>query len=120
LTLKHLEATYYTNFLAQFSQADFAAAGYNTTVYTYYLLIKNHEIAHVNTLADTINSLSCYRINSLSHPIKGGTPVPACNYTFPVTNVSEFIEVSRVLENTGVSAYDGAFNTLKYYNSQFS
>lgn len=36
--------------------------------------------------------------------------VPPCNYTFPVTNVTTYVGVAKVLEATGVLAYDGAIN----------
>ena len=101
LTLENLEAYFYTTYLAMFNETDFEAANYSSTVYTYFTLIMNHEIAHVAYLNSTITSL-------------GGTPVPPCNYTFNVSTVEEFIETARILENTGVNAYDGAIATLKY------
>jgi len=59
-----------------------------------------NENAHVDALVATIQGLS-------------GTPVPACTYNFAsVTNVTQYVVVAAVLENTGVSAYDGAINTI--------
>ncbi len=43
LTLEHLEATFYAQGMSNFSVADFAAAGYNASVYSYFGLIKEHE-----------------------------------------------------------------------------
>jgi hypothetical protein len=38
----------------------------------------------------------------------GGTPVQPCTYDFSaVTNVTTYLGVARLLENTGVTAYDG-------------
>jgi hypothetical protein len=38
----------------------------------------------------------------------GGKPVPECEYDFGITNVASAVRTAKVLENTGVSAYDGA------------
>jgi len=100
LTLERLESNYYKQGLAIFSAKDFERAGFNG-VHAYFALIKNHENAHVRTLVDTIN-------NNL-----GGHAVPVCTYDFGFTdNVTYFIDTARVFENVGVTAYDGAINTL--------
>ena len=99
LTLEHLEATFYTLYQSQFNASAFVAAGYNASVYANLDQIRMHEVAHVNLLNTTIAGL-------------GGVPVPQCVYQFPVTNVSTYIAVADLLENTGVSAYDGGFNGL--------
>lgn len=119
LTLELLEATFYTQGLARFSSADFAqapavqalrtASGVSATppasgatdtglaqdIYSYLSLIRNHEQAHVRTLQAVIQSL-------------GGTPVTAPRFQFPYNSVDEFITLAATLENTGVSAYNGA------------
>lgn len=38
--------------------------------------------------------------------------MPVCQYDFKYTDVNGFLAVSRALENTGVSAYDGAAATI--------
>jgi len=95
LTLEHLEATFYTSFQANFTSADFDAAGLPAGTYDMLTLIQSHEVAHVNALVATING-------------RGGSAVAACTYNFPVTNVSSYLTVAALLENTGVTAYDGA------------
>jgi hypothetical protein len=119
LTLELLEATFYTQGLARFTLSDFQNAAFYRAlqtgsgisgtpplsgetdtglvqdIYAYLSLIRNHEQAHVRTLTATIRSL-------------GGTPVTAPRFQFPFNSVDEFIVLAATLENTGVSAYNGA------------
>lgn len=112
LTLEHLEATFYNQGLAKFDNNAFTRYFKNNRPYRRqgieelegeevrleFAAIREHENAHVATLKDVIKSL-------------GGEPVPPCNYNFnstAFTSVGQFIAVARVLENTGVKAYDGA------------
>ena len=62
--------------------------------------IRDHEKAHVDALIQTIQGL-------------GGDPVAEACYDFGYTTPAEFLEVAQVLENTGVSAYDGAIAGIK-------
>jgi len=94
LLLERLEFAFYNQYQNQFNSSDFVAAGLTATDYNYFTLIRNHEEAHVNFL-------------QLVVPDPG-----TCTYTFPVTNVSTYIQVAALLENTGVSAYDGAINRI--------
>ena len=120
LTLEHLEATFYTQGLSRFSSADFQRADFYTAlqrgsginsgeiplsgstgtglvqdVYAYLTLVRNHEQQHVRTLESVIRSL-------------GGTPATAPRFNLNFTSVDEFIATAAALENTGVSAYNGA------------
>jgi rubrerythrin len=90
LTLEHLEYAFYRDGLAGFS-ADLFPEG----VYDNLMDIRDHEDAHVDVLVDTISGL-------------GGTPVEEAMYDFGYQNVAGFLAVAAALENTGVSAYDGA------------
>ena len=38
--------------------------------------------------------------------------MPNCTYSFPVVTIFDYIRVAALLENTGVSAYDGAANGI--------
>ena len=115
LTLERLEANFYTEGLKRFSPTDFSNGAFATNlgnqselfgdsvsgdVYSYLLLIRDHEQTHVRTLIRTIQSL-------------GGTPKPACTYNFKYNNVDDFLMVGKVLEDTGVTAYDGAVRLIK-------
>jgi rubrerythrin len=62
--------------------------------------IRNHEKTHVETLVSVIKSL-------------GGKPVPESEYDFGITDVASAVRTARVLENTGVSAYDGAIAYIR-------
>lgn len=113
LTLEHLEAVFYTQGLKKFDRLDFRKAFgprrglppragllnvAGAKVYDYFRLIRNHEQAHVRTLSAVIQDL-------------GGTPVPPCRYNFErtaFTSIRKFVAVAQLLENTGVTAYDGA------------
>jgi len=90
LTLEHLEYAFYRDGLEGFS-ADVFEDG----VYDNLIDIRDHEGAHVDALVSTIESL-------------GGTPVEEAEYDFGYQNAAGFLGVAAALENTGVSAYDGA------------
>jgi rubrerythrin len=103
LTLERLEYEFYKRMLNRFSERQIEQAnvfdglgGYvRRTIYENLVRIREHEETHVETLVAVIKSL-------------GGKPVPECEYNFGVKNVGDFVRVARVLENTGVMAYDGA------------
>jgi hypothetical protein len=95
LTLEHLEYAFYRDGLDQFSEADFTDAGFNPAVVEYLGLIRDHERDHVDTLTSVIGDL-------------GGEPVEEAEYDFGYSDVAGFIGVAQALENTGVSAYQGA------------
>jgi hypothetical protein len=99
LTLEHLEYAFYRDGLEQFSAADFAAAGYAANVYEWFGLIRGHEEEHVKTITQVITQL-------------GGEPVAEAKYDFGYSDLAGFVGVAQVLENTGVSAYQGAAKFL--------
>ena len=106
LTLEHLEYAFYRDGLKKFDEQDFRSSNLfsgsgnllRPTVYENFVRIREHEETHVETLESVIRSL-------------GGTPVPEATYNFRTTaftSVEKFVSVAQFLENTGVSAYDGA------------
>jgi hypothetical protein len=95
LTLEHLEHAFYRDGLQEFTAEDFTAAGYASNVYEWFGIIRDHEREHVNVFTQVITDL-------------GGEPVAEAAYDFGYTDLAGFIDVAQVLENTGVSAYQGA------------
>ena len=117
LTLEHLEAVFYTRGLKKFDRGAFEKYFKNNkpykkqgigeldggAVYEEFVRIRNHEQTHVKTLQAVIKSL-------------GSKPVPECTYDFnksAFTSIGKFVAVAEFLENTGVSAYDGAIAYIK-------
>ncbi len=96
LTLEHLEYAFYRDGLGPngFASSDFR--GYvDPNLHARLLDIRNHEGTHVEALTTTIQGL-------------GGDPVEEGCYDFGYATAKEFLGVAQALENTGVSAYDGA------------
>jgi hypothetical protein len=99
LTLEHLEYAFYRDGLQEFTAEDFSATGYADNVYDFFGIIRDHELEHVETLMSVIGDL-------------GGEPVEEAEYDFGYSDLAGFIVVAQVLENTGVSAYQGAAQFL--------
>jgi len=120
LTLEYLEASFYTQALggpgttgvpsapAKFNRGAITGssliAGFGgrirSTAYGYLLAIRNHEVAHVNFLRAGLGAAA--------------VEAPTFNFTSALRNVGTFLATARVLENTGVMAYDGA---IRYVDS---
>ena len=94
LTLEHLEHAFYRDGIDLF---DFGADPFGAAINERLALVRDHEAAHVTTLTQVITQL-------------GGTPVVEQQYDFgdAYTDPSAFLQTAQALENTGVSAYDGA------------
>ncbi len=99
LTLEHLEHAFYRDGLEEFTAEDFTAAGYSANVYDYFGMIRDHEREHVDTITKVITDL-------------GGEPAAEAEYDFGYSDLAGFVGVAQVLENTGVSAYQGAAQFL--------
>jgi rubrerythrin len=103
LTLERLEATFYRRVLARFNQGEFENAEIfdglgnylRRNAYENFQRISEHEDTHVATLVSVIKDA-------------GGRPVPASEYSFGITDVASAVRTAKLLENTGVRAYDGA------------
>lgn len=99
LTLERLEADFYVEGLQRFGAGDFAAFGI-ANLFDRLRDIRDHEVAHVQTLTTVVRNL-------------GAAPVEGGSFSFPYTDARSFLRVAQVLENTGVSAYDGAIALLR-------
>ncbi|PSQ05262.1 hypothetical protein BRC97_10020 [Halobacteriales archaeon QS_6_71_20] len=108
LTLEHLENAFYREGLDEFSDDEIAMADslssfgetLRTQVPEYLAVAGEHEAAHVDAIAATIEDL-------------GGTPVEEAEYDFGYSTPSEFLATAGALENTGVAAYTGAAAAIK-------
>jgi hypothetical protein len=93
LTLEHLEYAFYRDGIGNFT---FGNDPFGQSIDTNLAAIRDHEGAHVTALTDAITSM-------------GGTPVTEATYDFGYgTDPVAFLATAAALENTGVSAYDGA------------
>jgi rubrerythrin len=94
LTLEHLEYAFYRDGVGLFA---FGADGRGESIDTNFAAIRDHEGAHVETLTSVITDLS-------------GEPVAEAMYDFgdAYNDPMAFMMTAAALENTGVSAYDGA------------
>jgi hypothetical protein len=95
LTLELLENAFYRDGLP--AVGDLGTDGFGFSVSEQLAAIGAHEAAHVQTLTDVVASL-------------GGTPVAEGAYDFgdAFASAEAFLATAAALENTGVSAYDGA------------
>jgi rubrerythrin len=92
LTLEYLEAAFYEKAIAEVD------LGGETREFAQTILDDENE--HVAALAKTIKSL-------------GGKAVAKPMFEFPLGDEAAFLELAQTLENTGVSAYDGAAPMIK-------
>lgn len=97
LTLEHLEYAFYRDGIGKF---DFGNDAFGNSILARLTEIRDHEKAHVDTLTKIIGEM-------------GGTPVKEATYDFGYTDGVSYRMTAAALENTGVSAYDGAGQYLK-------
>ncbi|KAI9176146.1 hypothetical protein H9P43_006511 [Blastocladiella emersonii ATCC 22665] len=101
LQLELLEASFYTEGLRRFPEAEMRRAGVANAGQAFRDLMHllEHEQAHVKTLDAAIKAM-------------GGKAVSQCEFTFNLLDVKTFLATARVLEKVGVSAYAGALSSV--------
>ena len=99
LTLEHLEYAFYRDGVGLFT---FGNDSRGQSIDANLGAVRDHELAHVETLTTVITDL-------------GGEPVAEATYDFgdAYTDPAAFLATAQALENTGVSAYDGAGQFLQ-------
>jgi len=100
LTLERLQSEFYKQGLAKFDAQAFTDAGFGGNIREHFVHIGEQENDHVALLTSAITSMK-------------DDPVPACEYSFPLDTLTQFLSLSQALENTGVSAYLGAIKGLE-------
>ena len=99
LTLEHLEATFYREAVEAFDEAAYLAIGFQASVRDRIVEIAENEAEHVAALTAVVEQL-------------GGEPVEEAQYDFGYTDLTSFLATAAVVENLGVSAYQGAAQYL--------
>ena len=100
LVSEQLEASFYERYNNSFTFENFTDNELSSNMIAqYFNLIGQYEAAHVSFLRQAISN-------------RGGTPVSPCTYSFNVTDAASYVATSRLLENTGQKAYDGAIGTI--------
>jgi rubrerythrin len=109
LVLERLEYEFYRRYLNRFTKSEIQGASIfngfgnevRSEIYENLKRIRNHEKTHVETLIAVIDKLG-------GKPVGGDSLGGQTEYKFPVKDVKDFIAVAQTLEDTGVTAYDGA------------
>jgi hypothetical protein len=91
LTLEYLETAFY-------KKAE--SLGLSSDTMTFVKEFGNDESQHVDALTGTVKQL-------------GGKPAAMPTFSFPITDEKSFLKLATTLEDTGVSAYNGAAPSIK-------
>jgi hypothetical protein len=91
LTLEYLEAAFYEKALSLNLSSD---------VKSFAEEFGKDESQHVDALTGTVRQL-------------GGKPAAMPTFSFPITNEASFLKLAQTLEDTGVSAYNGAAPSIQ-------
>lgn len=91
LTLEYLQRAFFESGLANFTESDFANAGFEDTFYPNLQQVYFDEQSHVSFLHNTLVAANTQ-------------PTAALKYDLPYTDVSSFAALAAVLKDVSVSA----------------
>lgn len=99
LYAEYLESDFYSGACNKYTDADFTAAGFPTGYRDSVCVVAGHEMTHATTIASTLTAA-------------GVTPNPPCNYSFPYTSPTTFVQLANLIEPVGIGAYIGGAGLL--------
>lgn len=94
LFLEHLEVSLYSGGYLNFTEAQYEEQGFPAPNRINVGVIAEQEAVHVSTIASTLSA-------------NGVTPIPACVYKFPYTDVKSFYGLADLITTNGIGAYLG-------------
>lgn len=97
--LEHLETSLYSGGYANFTEAEYDAAGLAAPFRKNINVTASQEATHATTLSGLLTA-------------NGVSPVPACTYKFPYQSVSMFVALADLITTTGIGAYLGGADLL--------
>ncbi len=100
LYLENFSSAFYRQGLANFTQTDFAAHGFDSDFYTNVTEIASNHQTHVASLSKTLEYLNA-------------TQVSECNYDFNGSTPLFFAQTATLIEGVSVSAYLSAVANLQ-------
>lgn len=100
LSLEQIQDAFYRQGLANYTQAQFAQAGYDADFYSNLTELASQEHTHVTSLTSTLRQLNV-------------TPVAECEYNFNVTSPSIFVYIASLVEAVSVSSDIGLLANLQ-------
>ncbi|KAL6715095.1 hypothetical protein ACLMJK_007356 [Lecanora helva] len=92
LGLEHFQDSFYRSALANWTEAQFAEAGFNADFYTNLTAVAAQQHTHVTSLTKTLTQLNV-------------TPVEECVYNFNGTSPRVFVQDASLIEAVSVSSY---------------
>ena len=95
LYMENFQNAFYRQGLANYTQADFAAAGFDADFYSNLTDIASHQRTHVSSLTATLNSFNV--------PL-----VAECSWDFNVTMPSGFVVTANLIESVTADSYIGS------------
>ncbi|KAF5390407.1 hypothetical protein D9757_005275 [Collybiopsis confluens] len=102
--LEQLESQFYSAGLQKFSDSDFTAAGFSSSILATQQLtsIQSDEATHATVIEAALTAV-------------GASPISGCTFNFDsaLTDVTTMAATARVVENLGVAAYLGAASLLQ-------